>query len=77
MKVVAGAGEGGKAVPVFKGLVSTNNSGGFASVRCRNFEPILDASAYQGLQIRLKGDGQRYKCIIRADTNWDGIAYCK
>jgi hypothetical protein len=56
--------------------VSTNNSGGFASVRSRNFEH-LDCGAYAGLELRLRGDGQRYKCIIRADTNWDGIAYCR
>ncbi len=71
------AGEAGAAAAVFCGLVSTNNSGGFTSVRSRNFAPLLDCSAYAGLELRVRGDGQRYKCIIRADTNWDGIAYCK
>ena len=37
-----------------RGLVSTNNSGGFASVRCRNFEPALDCGAHEGIELRLK-----------------------
>jgi hypothetical protein len=57
--------------------VSTSNSGGFTSVRSKNFTPPLDLSPYQGLTLRLKGNGLRYKCIIRTDANWDGIAYCR
>lgn len=57
--------------------VSTGGGGGFVSVRTKNFEPKLDLGAYQGLQLRLKGDDQRYKCIIRTDSNWDGIGFCK
>ncbi|KAL3146123.1 hypothetical protein ABBQ38_015470 [Trebouxia sp. C0009 RCD-2024] len=30
---------------------------------------------YEGLGFRVKGDGLRYKCTIRTDTNWDGIGY--
>lgn len=44
-------------------------------VRTKNFEPSLDLGAYEGLALRLKGDGLRYKCTIRTDTNWDGIGY--
>ena len=57
--------------------LSTGGGGGFASVRTKNFEPKLDLGAYQGLHLRLKGDGLRYKCIIRTDSNWDGIGFCK
>ncbi|GIL91423.1 hypothetical protein Vretimale_17816 [Volvox reticuliferus] len=58
------------------GNVSTDNFGGFASVRTRNLDPPLDLSPYDGIELRLFGDGQRYKLIIRPDANWDGIAYC-
>ena len=44
-------------------------------VRTRNFEPSLDLGAYGGLGLRVKGDGLRYKCTVRTDTNWDGIGY--
>ncbi len=60
---------------VFSGRVSTDNSGGFASVRTRNFEPTLDLSDYTGIEIRVKGDGQRYKLFIRTEATWDGVGY--
>lgn len=59
----------------FTGYVSTANSGGFASVRTRNFEPPLDLSAYSGVELRVKGDGQRYKFFLRDATGWDTVAY--
>jgi hypothetical protein len=65
--------EAGRAV--FTGLVSTNNNGGFASVRTRNFEPPLDLSGKLGLELRLKGDGQRYKFLVRDDSTWDSVAF--
>ena len=60
----------------FSGTVSTENSGGFASVRTRNFEPPIDLAGYKGIELRLKGDGNRYKFMLRTETRWDGIAYC-
>jgi hypothetical protein len=60
-----------------RGRVSTDNSGGFVSVRCKNFEPLLNMAPYEGLALRMKGNGLRYKCIIRTDTNWDGIGFCR
>ncbi len=62
-------------VGLFSGNVSTANSGGFASVRTRNFSPPLDLSIYSGLDLRVKGDGQRYKFLIRTTQSWDGLAY--
>ncbi|NJK28964.1 MAG: CIA30 family protein [Acaryochloris sp. RU_4_1] len=62
-------------VAVFSGHVSTANSGGFASVRTRNFEPPLNLSAYQGIEVQVKGDGQRYKFLLRDQDSWDSIAY--
>lgn len=77
MTVVPGAGPSGEPAAVFGGYVSTDNNGGFASVRCRNFSPALDCSAYEGLEICLKGDGQRYKFTVRCDAAWDGVGFCK
>ena len=60
---------------LFTGNVSTENSGGFASVRTRNFEPPANLSDYDGIELRVKGDGNRYKFIARDDEKWDSIAY--
>jgi uncharacterized protein YbjT (DUF2867 family) len=61
---------------IFGGIVSTEQNGGFASVRTRNFSPPMDLSAYQGIELRVVGDGKRYKFITRCEGQWDGIAYC-
>ncbi len=60
---------------LFAGNVSTANSGGFASVRTKNFAPALNLSSYQGVELRVKGDGQRYKVFLRTETSWDGVGY--
>jgi hypothetical protein len=60
---------------LFTGIVSTANSGGFASVRTRNFEPPLNLSGHQGIELQMKGDGQRYKFLIRDEDSWDSLAY--
>jgi hypothetical protein len=59
----------------FGGIVSTENSGGFASVRTVNLEPALDLAGYQGLELCLRGDGQRYKFLLRDRSGWDSVAY--
>lgn len=61
---------------VFAGNISTANSGGFASVRTRNFANSLDLSNFEGIQLRVKGDGKRYKFILRTDPKWDSVSYC-
>ena len=65
-----------EAIAEFSGNVSTANSGGFASVRTRNFEPAIDLSSYDGIALRVKGDGNRYKFMLRTETRWDGVAHC-
>jgi uncharacterized protein YbjT (DUF2867 family) len=60
---------------LFAGYVSTANSGGFASVRTRNFQPPFNLSGYEGIKLRLRGDGKRYKFFLRADSQWDGVGY--
>ncbi|WP_310426868.1 CIA30 family protein [Chamaesiphon sp. VAR_48_metabat_135_sub] len=65
----------GTGYAVFSGNVSIDNSGGFASVRTRNFDPSLNLSNYRGIELRVKGDGQRYKFFIRTEARWDGVGY--
>ncbi|KAJ7537836.1 hypothetical protein O6H91_11G023700 [Diphasiastrum complanatum] len=68
-------GENGGPAGIFKGFVSTENNGGFASIRTKNFDPLLDLSAYEGLEVRLKGDGHRFKLVIRTSTDFDAVGY--
>jgi Complex I intermediate-associated protein 30 (CIA30) len=60
---------------LFTGYVSEANSGGFASVRTRNFDPPLDLSGAAGLALEVKGDGKRYKVLVRDGDSWDSVAY--
>jgi hypothetical protein len=60
---------------LFTGLVSTQNSGGFASIRTKNFATPLNLKGYEGVSLTVKGDGQRYKFFVRDSTSWDSIAY--
>lgn len=60
---------------VFSGTVSTANSGGFVSVRTRNFEPPLDLAEAEGVELCVKGDGDRYKLLLRSESGWDSLAY--
>lgn len=41
----------------------------------QNFSVPEDLSAYDGLELRLKGDGRRYKLIIRTSSDWDTVGY--
>lgn len=68
-------GENGGPTGVFKGIVTTANNGGFASIRTKNFSEPEDLSAYDGLELRLKGDGRRYKLIVRTSRDWDTVGY--
>lgn len=60
---------------LFTGNVSTANSGGFASVRTTNFTPPFNLSGYEGIELRVRGDGKRYKIFLRTEAVWDGIGY--
>lgn len=41
----------------------------------QNFAKPEDLSAYEGLELRLKGDGRRYKLIVRTSGEWDTLGY--
>ncbi|MFN4194314.1 MAG: CIA30 family protein [Thermosynechococcus sp.] len=60
---------------LFTGVVSTENAGGFVSIRTRNLIPPLNLQGYTGIQLRVRGDGQRYKFFLRSDPAWDGVGY--
>ena len=60
-------------IAVFRGTVSLENNGGFASVRS---EPAAhDLSAFDGLVLRLRGDGRRYGVRLRTTASFDGPSY--
>lgn len=52
---------------IFKGNISLENNGGFASIRHR-FNKISVAN-HEKLQIRIKGDGKEYQFRVYADDN--------
>lgn len=57
------------------GFTTSANNGGFAGIRCKMLDPELDVSKCEGIELKLTGDGQRYKFIARDDTNWNGVAW--
>lgn len=58
---------------VFSGVLSLANNGGFASVRAN---PITtDLSDWQGLVVRVLGDGRTYQLRLRDNGRFDGVAY--
>lgn len=57
----------------FRGLVSFDNNGGFASVRSR--PQVRDLSAFDGLVLRVRSDGKNYGFRIRTSASFDGVSY--
>lgn len=51
-------------IAVFEGHLSLERGGGFASVHARL--PQVDLSAYDGLEMRIRGDGRRYRARLRS-----------
>jgi NADH dehydrogenase [ubiquinone] 1 alpha subcomplex assembly factor 1 len=58
---------------IFQGVVSLERGGGFASVR--SAEGRHDLSCYEGLVIRLRGDGKHYGLRLRTTSSFDGVNY--
>ena len=56
---------------VFAGNLSLKNRGGFASVRGPRIKQSL--GKFEGIAIRVKGDGKRYNCGLRTDDSFDGV----
>ena len=57
----------------FQGSVSLENNGGFASARSQPQEH--DLSPFQGVLLRVRGDGKRYALRLRNSSDFDGVSY--
>ncbi len=57
-----------EAFSVFSGNVSLDNNGGFSSVRAQ-FSPV-DFSTADGIQLMVRGDGQKYSFNLRDVHSW-------
>jgi monofunctional biosynthetic peptidoglycan transglycosylase len=60
-------------VAVFEGQLSLENNGGFASVRSNPIQTNL--GGYDGIRLRVKGDGNSYQLRIRRSADLDGPSY--
>lgn len=58
---------------LFSGSISLENNGGFASIRSQPTD--FDLGEFDGIRIRVKGDGRTYQFSLRRDRNLDGIAF--
>jgi NADH dehydrogenase [ubiquinone] 1 alpha subcomplex assembly factor 1 len=73
--VMGGRSEGGfetkeQGELVFAGSTNTNG-GGFSSIRTQPFQ--LDLSKYNGIQLRVKGDGRRYTWQLQTTARYRGF----
>lgn len=57
----------------FKGNVTPENNGGFASVR--TMIDMDDKMDFEGALVRVKGDGNIYSLRFRTNRSFDGISY--
>ncbi|MFH2050435.1 MAG: CIA30 family protein [bacterium] len=58
---------------MFSGVISFENNGGFSSIRTTPDNYKL--GDYEGIKIRIKGDGRIYQFRLRTDRNFDGLAF--
>ncbi|MBD3224866.1 MAG: CIA30 family protein [Caldithrix sp.] len=58
---------------IFRGNVSLQNNGGFASTRTRLQGSGLND--YSGIVLRIRGDGKTYHLRLRTDNRFDGVSY--
>jgi len=61
------------SIAVFKGSLSLENNGGFASVR--TFPTNYNLSGFDGVSIRVRGDGKKYQFRLKMGNRFDGISY--
>lgn len=55
--------------------VVEGDGGGFVSMRSRNFQQSADLSDYHGVRLDVRGDGRRYKLIVRDVEDFFGLAW--
>lgn len=58
---------------VFSGSISLANNGGFSSIRTIPLDFGLEG--YEGIRIRVKGDGRTYQFRLRTNKHFDGVAF--
>lgn len=58
---------------VFQGIVSLENNGGFSSTRTAPRSYNLES--YNGILLRIKGDGKKYQFRLRTNDRFDGISF--
>jgi hypothetical protein len=58
---------------LFRGHVSLENNGGFASIR--SVPARHDLGSATGIVLRVRGDGKRYKFNLKSDAAFDGVQY--
>jgi hypothetical protein len=62
-----------KMLAIFQGKVSLENNGGFTSIHTISQDYGLDN--YDGLAVRVKGDGKTYQLRLRTDDRIGGVSY--
>ncbi len=60
-----------EGIATFSGRLSLENNGGFSSVRTGDLG--RDLGAFQGLRLRVKGDGRTYQLRLNTDARWRGM----
>jgi hypothetical protein len=65
--------QAGAGIARFRGNVSLENFGGFASVRTPPRD--WDTARAQSFLLRVRGDGKTYKFTVRTSDGFDGIQY--
>ncbi len=58
---------------IFEGIVSLERGGGFASLRSRPAVHRLEG--FNGIALRLRGDGKTYGVRLRTSSRFDGVSY--
>jgi monofunctional biosynthetic peptidoglycan transglycosylase len=58
---------------IFKGTVSLENNGGFASTR--TIPRAYELDGYNGILLQIRGDGKKYQFRLRTDDRFDGVSY--
>lgn len=70
--VSTGRIETAEGLLIFRGELSLDNGGGFASIR----RPVLsDLTSADRVRLQLRGDGREYQFRIRLDRRFDGVAW--
>ena len=62
-----------EGIVLFTGNVSLENNGGFASLQSQPSD--YNFTGYEGIAIRVKGDGKRYKLSLKNNTFLDSARY--